>query len=314
MVEKKVSSSGASLPWAVVAWALLAGVAGCGDSDSLAPLPDDRRWMNLTYATLSTAQRMDLYLPPEGGGPFPLIVWIHGGGWRGGDKRFGGEAFQLRALTDGFAVASLNYRLSGEASHPAQIHDVKTAIRWLRTNRKDFRLRTKRIGVWGSSAGGHLVSLLGTSGGVEILEGASLGSEGESSRVQAVVDWYGPTDLNRAFDDLLAQGCPTGGAMGANSTIGLFLGASPQERPDLAAEASPITYVTPDDPPFLIQHGSKDCTVPVAQGQWLYDRLEAVKGGNAAHLDIFDAGHGGAAFRSGENLQAIMEFFLQHIY
>ncbi|NNM04865.1 MAG: alpha/beta hydrolase, partial [Gemmatimonadetes bacterium] len=185
--------------------------------------------MDVPYASVSSAQRLDLFLPSAGEGPFPLIIWIHGGGWRSGDKRFGGNAFQLRALSEGYAVASLNYRLSGEASHPAQIHDVKTAIRWLREHRKDHRLKTKRVGVWGSSAGGHLVSLLGTSGGVASLEGSDLGVEGRSSRVQAVVDWYGPTDLNRAFDDLAAQGCPTGGAAGAGSTIGLFLGASPQE-------------------------------------------------------------------------------------
>jgi acetyl esterase/lipase len=276
-------------------------------------LPEDRRWLDLAYASESPAQRLDLYLPPDGEGPFPLIVWIHGGGWKAGDKRFGGGAIQLRALADGFAVASLNYRLSGEASHPAQIHDVKTAIRWLREQKNDHRLRTKRIGVWGSSAGGHLVSLLGTSGGVEVLEGSSQGSKNASSRVQAVVDWYGPTDLNRAFDDLAAQGCSTAGADGPNSTIGLFLGASPQERPDLAAEASPVTYVSEDDPPFLIQHGSRDCTVPLAQGQWLYDRLVEVVGPGSASFDVFDAGHGGTPFRTEENLQAILEFFALHI-
>jgi len=294
--------------------ALLVGLVGCGDSDALSPLPEGRRWIDLAYASESQAQRLDLYLPAEGDGPFPLLVWIHGGGWRGGDKGFGQNSFQLQALSEGFALASLNYRLSGEATFPAQIHDVKTAIRWLRKHRKDHRLSTKRVGVWGSSAGGHLVSLLGTSGDVAPLEGLSLGSQGSSSRVQAVVDWYGPTDLVRAFDDLEAQGCSTAGADGPGSTIGLFLGASPQDRPELAAEASPVTYVSSDDPPFLIQHGSRDCTVPVAQGQWLHDRIVEVKGLSWVKLDIFDAGHGGAPFRSPENLQAIFEFFAQHVY
>ncbi len=309
MVAGRLLSTGA-----LVAWVLLASVVACGKEEPLAPLPDDRRWMDLAYATSSPAQRLDLYLPPDEEGPYPLIVWIHGGGWKGGDKRFGGGAIQLRALSAGFAVASLNYRLSGEASHPAQIHDVKTAIRWLRVNRHAYRLLPKRIGVWGSSAGGHLVSLLGTSGGVEELEGASLGSEGASSRVQAVVDWYGPSDLNLMLDDLLAQGCPGGGAQGPNSTLGQFLGASPQDRPDLAAEASPVTYVSADDPPFMIQHGSWDCTVPLAQGLRLRDRLEAVVGGGAAHFDTFDAGHGGTPFRTEENIQEILEFFARHVY
>jgi len=294
--------------------ALLVGPAGCGNSGSLAPLPEDRRWLDVAYASDSPAQRLDLYLPAEGEGPFPLLIWVHGGGWRGGDKGFGGTAFQIQVLSQGFALASLNYRLSGEATFPAQIHDVKAAVRWLRKNRKDHRLNTERVGVWGGSAGGHLVSLLGTSGQVASLEGGFLGSEGFSSRVQAVVDWYGPTDLGRAFEDLDAQGCPTTGADGPESTIGLFLGASPQERPDLAAQASPVTYVTQDDPPFLIQHGDRDCTVPVAQGYRLHDRVEEVKGSDWVSLDIFEAGHGGAPFRSQENLQAIFEFFSQHIY
>jgi len=294
--------------------ALLVGPVGCGESDSLAPLPEDRRWIDLAYASESSAQRLDLYLPAEGEGPFPLLIWIHGGGWRGGDKGLGVSSFQLQALPRGYALASFNYRLSGEATFPAQIHDVKTAIRWLRKHRTDYRLRTKRLGVWGSSAGGHLVSLLGTSGGIPSLEVVSLGTEGPSSRVQAVVDWYGPTDLSGFFDDLAAQGCSTAGADGPESVIGLFLGASPQDRPDLAAAASPVTYVTPDDPPFLIHHGSRDCVVPVAQGYHLFDRLVEVIGPNEVTMVTFDAGHGGVPFRTENNLQAIFGFFSQHIY
>jgi acetyl esterase/lipase len=293
---------------------LLGGAVGCGGSDPLPPIPEDRLWLDEAYASGSAAQRLDLYLPPMGEGPFPLLVWIHGGGWQGGDKRFSANSFQLQALGEGFALASLNYRLSGEATFPAQIHDVKTALRWLRDNRREYRLDTDRVGVWGSSAGGHLVALLGTSGGVASLEGASLGSEGASSRVQAVVDWYGPADLAQMLRDLEDQGCPTGAAVGGESTLGRFLGASPQERPDLAAEASPITYVTPDDPPFLIQHGNRDCTVPLAQGQRLHDRLEEVKGPGWTEWDVFDAGHGGSPFRAPENLQEIFEFFRQHVF
>src|SRR5713101_8014594 len=136
-------------------------------------------------------QKLDLYLPEKSDGPLPLIVWIHGGGWIGGNKE---NPPGLEFLNRGYALASINYRLSQHAKFPAQIEDCKAALRWLRANAKTYNLDPDRIGVWGESAGGHLVALLGTTGDVKELEGEE-GNPQQSSEVQAVVDWFGPTDF-----------------------------------------------------------------------------------------------------------------------
>ncbi len=139
-------------------------------------------------------QRLDLYVPEKADGPLPVIVWVHGGAWLTGSKEGGGPA--LPFVGKGYAVASINYRLSQHAKFPAQIEDCKAAIRWLRANAKTYNLDPGRFGVWGASAGGHLVALLGTSGDVKDLEG-NAGTDDQSSRVQAVVDWFGPTDVTQ---------------------------------------------------------------------------------------------------------------------
>src|SRR5208337_2774380 len=135
--------------------------------------------------------RLDLYLPEKAEGRLPLIVWIHGGGWRAGNKE---NPPGLGLVGHGYALASINYRYSQQAVFPAQIEDCKAAIRWLRANAKKYNLDTKHIGVWGASAGGHLVALLGTTGSVKELEGTG-GNLDQSSQVQCVLDWFGPTDF-----------------------------------------------------------------------------------------------------------------------
>ena len=138
-------------------------------------------------------QMLDLEVP-EGPGPFPLLIHVHGGGWRSGKKGQGGGIAMVRPrmLAQGYAFASINYRLSGAAKFPAQIQDCKAAVRWLRANAGQYRLDADRFAAWGTSAGGHLVALLGTAGDVAEFDDASLGNAGVSSRVQAVIDWYGP--------------------------------------------------------------------------------------------------------------------------
>lgn len=276
-----------------------------------------RQWQDLAYAATSPTQRLDIYLPPEGDGPFPVVMWIHGGGWLAGSKDLEPRAFQRTVLTHGYALVSVGYRLSREAKFPAQIQDLKAAVRWLRSHADAYALKADSIGAWGSSAGGHLAALLGTSGEVAALAGAELGNPGVSSRVQAVVDWYGPTDFLQMDEQTLAIGCPLFEGIGhraPNSPESRLLGYPIGDRPDLVQAANPITYIRPDVPPFFIQHGSADCTVPYPQSLLLYDALRAVAGSDRARFSlIMDAGHGGRVFHSSPNLAQVIQFFDQHL-
>ena len=227
--------------------------------------------------------KLDLYWHPTVKEAEPLIVWIHGGAWRGGDKAEPLAA--LRMLRLGYAVASINYRLSSEATFPAQIYDCKAAIRWLRSRSSDYRLDPERFGVWGPSAGGHLAALLVTAGNVDELEG-DLGVTGVSSRVQAICDWFGPTDF------LTMNETPGKIDHDAPDSPGVkLIGAPVQERPDLARRANPIAFVTRDTPPFLILHGAKDREVLPNQSEALHQALQD-QGVPSTLVVLEDQGHG----------------------
>lgn len=264
---------------------------------------------DLTYATVDgKALLLDLYLPPEPAGPLPLIIWVHGGGWRSGSKE--NPRLALEMVYRGYAVASINYRLSQEAVFPAQIQDVKAAVRWLRANSSTYGLDPDRFGAWGSSAGGHLVALLGTSGGVDLFDRGG-GNYNQSSRVQAVVDFYGPTDF------LQINSMPEAGSFrqrpsAASSAVSLLLGGPIEDNLDKAAAASPITYVTPDDPPFLIVHGQQDRTVPYQQSVLFYNALRRA-GVEATLVILPEAQHGGPAFSDPQLLEQIAGFFDRHL-
>jgi acetyl esterase/lipase len=261
-------------------------------------------WPNQEYAQAGgISLKLDVYVP-AGTGPFPLIVWIHGGGWVSGDKALGAQSHQVRQTSRGYVVASVNYRLSGQAKFPAQIHDCKAAIRWLRANASRFRIDPSRVAVWGGSAGGHLVALLGTSGGIPELEG-DLGNPSYSSRVQAVVDWYGPSDFLTIDAQALACSILDGNSPLAphNQLLGCMVAACPET----ARSASPVTYISVDDPPFHIDHGTNDCTVPPKQSEELHAALTGA-GVRSTLQMITGAGHGGAAFTSAENLAKVESF------
>lgn len=227
--------------------------------------------------------KLDLFVPEKADGPLPLVIWVHGGGWQNGSKE-GCPPLRNGYTERGYAVASINYRLSGHAVFPAQIEDCKAAVRWLRANAKKYNLDPKRFGVWGSSAGGHLVALLGTSGDVKDYDvGANLD---QSSRVQAVCDYYGPTDF-MVF--VTTPGYESHAS--ATSPEAKLIGGAVTENKDKAARVNPITYVSKDDPPFLIVHGDQDRTVPINQSQLLFDTLK--KAGVRTHFHtIKGAGHG----------------------
>jgi|SRR5579875_487758 len=243
-------------------------------------------------------QKLDLYLPKNAAGPLPLVVWIHGGGWQAGSKE---STPALFLLGKGYAVASINYRLSQHATFPAQIEDCKAAIRWLRAHAKEYNLDPQHVGVWGGSAGGHLVALLGTANNLKEWDTLG-GNTDQSSRVQAVCDWFGPTDFTRiAVANQRASG-----------PVSRLLGGPVAENMDKAKKASPITHVSSDDPPFLIMHGADDKTVPPEQSEIFAEALK--KAGVEVTLKILPgAGHGGTAFTSPESRKLIAEFFDKHL-
>jgi acetyl esterase/lipase len=267
---------------------------------------------NLAYASASPSQVLDLFLP-SGDGPFPLVLNIHGGAFRMGSKEMLDAPVARALLAEGIAVASMNYRLSGEARFPAAVQDAKAAVRFLRARAKDFRLNG-RIVAFGQSAGGNLASLLGTSGGEPRFEDPKLGHPEVSSRVQGVIDWFGPTDFLQMDAQAKSQGCPERSqSHGApDSPESQYLGAAIAEVPHLVRQANPITYSSPDDPPFLIQKGTHDCIVPFGQSELLaralaekgiavrFDRLEG-----AGHGDM---GNGAPRFLSMENIRIVVGF------
>ncbi len=249
------------------------------------------------------SQMLDLFVPKTDAAdkPLPLIVWIHGGAWLGGSK----ENFPaLRFLSSGYAVASLNYRLSPEAIFPAQIEDCKGAIRYLRANAAKNNIDPNRIAVWGSSAGGHLVALVGTSGDVKELEGKVGGNLEVSSRVQAVCDWFGPTDFMEIgkSPSNMKHNEPT-------SPESKLIGGAILENKDKCAKASPITYVNKDNPPFLIMHGDADPLVPLNQSELLNAALKKA-GVDVTFEVIKGAGHG---FRGPEIDKMVTDFFEKHL-
>ena len=246
----------------------------------------------VAYAEISKSQKLDLFLP-EGSGPFPLVINIHGGAFRFGSKEMLDVPIAKALLKEGIAVATINYRLSGEAKFPAAVLDAKAAVRFLRANAGKFRLDGAKFIAFGQSAGGNLASMLGTSGGVSDFEDAALGNAGVSSRVQAVIDWFGPTDFAKMDAQAAEQGCPESARRHgeADSPEAMYLGGTPRELPDLVAKANPMTYITPDDPPFLLQKGENDCIVPVGQSRILFEALKTA--GVKAELDVLGgAGHG----------------------
>jgi len=269
-----------------------------------------RSWTDMAYATVSNAEKLDLYLPSTTfAGPYPLVVYIHGGAFKAGDKaKPYNNGLVAQLLSNGYAVASVNYRLSGEATFPAAVRDVKAAVRWLRAKAALYNLDKSNFAAWGDSAGANLASMLGTSCGVSNLEGPSLGNSGESSCVQAVVDWFGPTDFLQMDAESVANSC-TPFHDQPDSPESEYLGVPIQQHPALAAEANPITYVTSSDPPFFIQQGTLDCTVPYQQSQLFYDALKPVIGDANVTLMLLNGWvHEDAQFTATSNVDLVLAF------
>lgn len=260
---------------------------------------------DLNYAGSShERQTLDLYLAPDGE-TRPLLVWVHGGGWKAGSKLSPQIAF---AAAHGYSVASLNYRYSTTDQFPAQLHDCKAAIRFLRAHAAEYHLDTTRIGVAGASAGGHLVALLGTTGTNKELEGEVGGHLEQSSAVQAVVDFYGPADLPA----LLHQPVPGRDRNSPDDNVSILLGDTIAKAPDKARAASAASHVSAQTPPFLVIHGDKDPKVPVQQSIDFEARLK--KAGVPAELIIVPGGgHGGSQYNEPAIRERILAFFDRYV-
>jgi acetyl esterase/lipase len=261
----------------------------------------------LVYAEVGGQKlKLNLFLPKEKkveSNPPPLVIFIHGGGWSKGSYK----ACKVPWLTEhGFAVASIGYRLTDIATFPAQIHDVKAAVRWLRAHAEDYGYDPEKFGVCGSSAGGHLAMLVGM--GTDVPE--LVGEVGEhihvSSRVQAIVDYYGPSDfVLRSKTQPSKTEEPTGGAY-------QLLGGKASEQLEKSKLASPAFHVTPDDPPLLILHGSRDTTVLIDQAERILEVYRETRLPVVYHA-LPESKHGGAEFFSGENRARAEEFFTRHL-
>ncbi len=256
---------------------------------------------------------LDVFIPEGANGKLPLIVWIHGGGWTSGDKE---NCPALSFVKKGYAVGSINYRLSQQAVFPAQIQDCKAAIRFLRAKASEYNVDPERIGVWGGSAGGHLVALLGVTDGVRELEGDG-GNPGVSSRVQAVCDFFGPTDFivikdaKMSGDPKAEQKLKDFRLADDNNVVTKLLGGPVEHKKELAEQASPIHYVRniaadrKNFPPFLIMHGDEDPIVPVEQSTTFHDALMAA--GLDSSLRVYKgAKHGGLG---GDSMKVVEDFF-----
>jgi acetyl esterase/lipase len=257
---------------------------------------------DLAYVTEGGPRRtLDFYVP-KSDGPLPLIIWVHGGGWQGGSKQ---NPKALRFLNRGYAVASINYRLSQMAPFPAQIQDCKAAVRYLRSIAKENNIDPDRFGAWGESAGGHLVALLGTC--EETAFDEQPGSKRLSARVQAVCDWYGPSDFATFLDGVAAERREQLRPLLEK----LFDGPLDQMK-ELMRQGSPTAHVSKMAAPFLIVHGDKDPIVMLHQSELLHAALGKAGVESTLHV-VAGGGHGGPGFDSPETRGVIEQFFDKHL-
>lgn len=289
-----------------------AGAFGAGASFAATPA-----FADVAYASASATQRLDIYLP-EGDGPFPVVVNLHAGGFKFGDKGMIPGTLGQALLDAGYAVVGVNYRLSGEAPFPAAVLDARAAVRFLRANAAAYKLDPDRIAAFGQSAGGNLAAMLGTAAEYTAFDDASLGNPEVSSAVQAVVNWFGPTDFGQMDAQAAAQGCAASDQTHgeASSFESAYLGAPVATAPELVAQANPISYIDGAEPSFLVQKGEQDCTVAVENTRMLADALQAA--GVTAEYDLLaGVGHGdtGSApvFEGEENIQRVLAFLGAHL-
>ena len=269
---------------------LVSGIAASAEPTKVADLP---------YATVNGIElKLDLYRPGENAKP-GIVVWVHGGAWRGGSKK----DMPLGSLVSaGYVVASVDYRLSPQAPFPAQVHDIKAAIRFLRAKQRDYGIDASRVVIAGASAGGHLAALVGVTNSHAELEGRVGEYLDQSSRVDAIVSFFGMSNLTT----ILSQSTPHGLKVRVPA-LQLLLEGQPEEKVELARLASPVFHVDVRDPPLLLIHGDQDPQAPINQSHELQGRYEAVKR-PCQFVVVHEGKHGGAEFFDDERMKIVREF------
>lgn len=273
-----------------------------------------RKWLDIEYAKNSPAQKLDVYLPNEGEGLFPAIVFFHGGAFQFGDKADGQVTAAFDGVNRGYAIVSVNYRMSGEATFPAYINDAKAAIRFLKANAAKYKLNPNKIAVWGNSAGAHIAALVATSCKAPELEDLSQGNETQNSCVQAAVDWFGPIDFLAMDEQFKKSGEGKANHSEANSPESLIMGGKITDIPDKVKRANPTVYISNETPAFFIQHGTADNRVPTEQSINFAADLEKVIGKEKVTLELLEgAGHGGAQFEEKSNVDKVFQFLDKYL-
>ena len=271
-----------------------------------------REWHDVAYATESEAQKLDIYLPATGDGPFPVIVSIHGGAFLGGDKI--AAAPEMDGVNRGYAVVRVNYRLYLEATFPAAVYDVKAAVRFLKAHAEEYNLDANRIAAWGDSAGGYMVNMLGVSSGVAELEDLTMGNPDQSSSVKAVIDYYGPSNFVTIKAEHIANGDTIDEDFDTTSSEARFLGGDLNAISETVVLASPVTHVSSEAPPFFIAHGTDDNLVPLQQSVQFAEALKAAIGEDNVTLVVIEgAGHGTEEFKTDEMLDAAFSFLDKYL-
>lgn len=293
MTMKKPLSSVFLCLWLVVALM----VTGCTHIGNVKTFTD------VEYADVNgISLKLDIYVPENGDGPFPLLVWIHGGGFTTGDKK---DCPLVGFCQKGYVVASIGYRFSNIAQLPAQVEDCKAAIRWLKAHHQEYGIDPSRVGVAGSSAGGYLANMLGVTGRNKKFDVG--GNLDQTSEVQAVCNCFGPTDILTALD-----GLEPAAAKSLGKVYAAVLGGPISEKKALAIEMSPLTYVDEHAAPFMHVQGTADTLVPFAQAEKLHDKLR--QRGVASRLFLIPrGGHGGHEFGSAKMIEELCLFFDENL-
>lgn len=270
--------------------------------------------LDLPYASQSSTQKLDIYLPNQGTGPFPVIFYVHGGGFAFGSKSDSLLDPELQGLFRGYAVVAVDYRLSKEAKWPSQVYDVKAALRYVKAHAAEYQLDADHIVAWGGSAGGYLVTMLAASADVPSLEDKSMGNAEESTKIQGAVDCYGLNDFSKLDGYLQESNIPlpgphAGGHNAVDSFESTLMGAPILTIPEKVQQANPLNYITPDCAPMLIQHSKTDEQAPWQGSRDLADKLSVVVGKRKVTFELLpNLKHADAGYNTDENVSHILDW------